>query len=113
MTEQKAKARDDLVAFYNGSEYEQDSVRHVPKVCMVRDCAQEASYWIGITLHTGVPNTLYLCTDHMCEVEEKDDEGDGTGFYLHASIAFDGGEAEIKREEIGVYACAEGCEVCA
>jgi hypothetical protein len=81
-------------------------MEHVRKDCMVRECADEASYWIDTSIidaaHTQ-NDTFYLCVDHMGMLQN-----DETGNYYHLDIA----TGELFDIEFGGYACDPECEVC-
>ena len=74
--------------------------KHEAQTCGIENCEEEATYWVTI----GEAN-LYLCPDHMCEIEGKD-EWEGHYTYI------DPGSGKIIHEEIGAYACHDECELC-
>ena len=68
---------------------------HTPVPCSVKNCADEASYWIA---NFGGRDTFYLCSEH-------NPENDG----IYSVIETDG---SITRHEVAVYACADDCPDC-
>jgi hypothetical protein len=83
---------------------------HVPQQCGVKDCEQEASYWIDTEgfvepMIESAPETFYLCTDHQYELEGKDEQDGG---YVHLRVD----TGEIRWFEIGKYCCSEECDIC-
>ena len=87
---------------------------HVPKNCDITGCRLEASYWID-TAEGFIENllktqqavdTFYLCVSHQSGLMSH---GDNDGFYVHLRID----TGEITTHEIGKYACADDCDVCA
>jgi hypothetical protein len=85
---------------------------HIAKKCNVKDCEQEASYWIDTSegfveslLDATVPHTFYLCIDHQYELDGKDVNEGG---YVHLRID----TGELYWREIGKYSCSEECDVC-
>ena len=58
-------------------------MEHVRKDCMVRECRDEASYWIDVGVIDGVRpagDAFYLCLDHMAMLRN-----DETGNYYRES----------------------------
>jgi hypothetical protein len=83
---------------------------HIAKMCDVKGCDTEASYWIDTSegfvesLLDGQPNdTFYLCLDHQYALRHEDSES-----YAHLRID----TGEIIELEIGSYACHPKCRTC-
>jgi hypothetical protein len=87
---------------------------HVPKNCDITGCRLEASYWIdtaegfieNLLKTQEAADTFYLCLSHQSDLMSH---GDNAGFYVHLRID----TGEITTHEIGKYACADDCDVCA
>jgi len=87
-------------------------MKHVPKMCNVKGCSTEASYWIDTSegfveslLEASSPSTFFLCIDHQYELDGKDEHEGG---YLHLRID----TGALHWLEIGQYVCSPDCEVC-
>lgn len=79
-------------------------MKHTPAFCSVRDCKDEAEYYIDASGLTQIgPSTFYLCPAHMKTVLS-----DETGDYHHIHF----GTGEISDHEICGYSCHDGCGVC-
>jgi hypothetical protein len=77
---------------------------HIAKDCDVKDCRQEATFWIELPHYAR--QTFYLCIDHQYELNGHDEN---EGYYVRLGI----GTGEITKHEIGKYACHPECEACA
>jgi hypothetical protein len=85
-------------------------MKHVQKMCNVKGCTNEATYWIaasaiGNSRSEPSPAPFYLCLEHQYQLDGKDEHEGG---YLH--LRFDTGE--LRWLEIGKYACSPECAVC-
>ena len=78
---------------------------HIPELCSVRTCMEEATTWFDSSLLFGRDyprDTFYLCPDHA-------DKLSAYGSFIYW---LDPKTELMRNVELAVYQCRDGCAVC-
>ena len=79
-------------------------MRHIPELCSVRTCIDEAVYWFDAGLLFGrdyLEDTFYLCPSHAAHLAPED-----IVYWLDPKTEL------VHNVELAVYQCHDGCTVC-